>query len=144
MLQPLDISSLLTSMVGTSFANNCFFKCLVEGFSTQFESGEGYALPDSQAGHFHKSELRLLLDSRDEHDDAAYQREPSEYWGNRNVVMFFRGSVNRSEIKNFFLMGIRKSLIGERKAAKNDEENSTPNVRSHVVRSGGYADRLRP
>jgi hypothetical protein len=131
-------------MVGTSFANDCFFKCLVEGFSTQFESGEGYALPDSQAGHFRKFELGLLLDPRDEHDDAAYQREPSEYWGNRNVVMFFRGSVNRSEIKNFFSMGIRKSLIGERKATKNDEENSAPNVRFHVVCSGGYADRLRP
>jgi hypothetical protein len=144
MLQLLDIPSLLTSMVGTSFANDCFFKCLVEGFSTQFESGEGYALPDSQAGHFRKFELRLLLDSRDEHDDTAYQREPAEYWGNRNAVMFFRGSVNRSEIKNFFSMGICKSLIGERKAAKNDEENSAPNVRPHVVRSGGYADRLRP
>jgi hypothetical protein len=39
-------------------------------------------LPDSQAGHFHKSELRLLLDFRDEHDDAAYQGEPAEYRGN--------------------------------------------------------------
>jgi hypothetical protein len=57
-------------MVGTSFANDCFFKRLVEGFSTQFESGEGYTLPDSQAGHFRKFELRLLLDSRDEHDEV--------------------------------------------------------------------------
>ena len=131
-------------MVGTSFANNCFFKCLVEGFSTQFESGEGYALPDSQAGHFHKSELRLLLDSRDEHNDASYQREPSEYRGNRNAVVFFRGCVDRSDIKNFFLMSVGKSLIGEGKTAQNDEENSAPNVRFHVVCSGGYADRLRP
>jgi hypothetical protein len=69
---------------------------LVEGFSAQFESGEGYALPDSQAGHFRKFELGLLPDSRDEHDDAACQREPSKYWGNRNVVMFFRRGVNRS------------------------------------------------
>jgi hypothetical protein len=101
-------------------------------------------LPDSQAGHLRKFELRLLLDSRDEHDDAAYQREPPEYRGNRNVVVFFRGCVDRSEIKNFFLMSVGKSLIGERKAAQNDEENSAPNVRFHVVRSGGYADRLRP
>src|SRR5271165_47257 len=27
-----------------------FLECLVEGSSRQFESGEGYALPDSQAG----------------------------------------------------------------------------------------------
>ena len=101
-------------------------------------------MPDSQAGHFHKSELRLLLDSRDEHDDASYQREPSEYRGNRNVVVFFRGCVDRPDIKNFFLMSVGKSLIGEGKTAQNDEENSAPNVRFHVVRSGGYADRLRP
>jgi hypothetical protein len=42
------------------------------------------------------------------------------------------------------LMSVGKSLIGEGKTAKNDEENSAPNVRPHVVRSGGYADRLRP
>jgi len=58
--------------------------------------------------------------------------------------MFFRGGMDRPDIKNFFLMSIGKSLIGECKAAQNDEENSTPNVRSHMVRSGGYADRLRP
>src|SRR5260370_29873819 len=100
MLQLLDISSLLTSMVGTSFANDCFLKCLVEGFSTQFESGEGYALPDSQAGHFRKFELRLLLASRDEHEQPAYQLEPPDYFGHTNVVMFFCGSAKRSEIKN--------------------------------------------
>jgi len=91
-------------MVGTSFTNNCFFRCLVEGFSTQFDSGEGYALPDSQAGHFRKFELRLLLDSPDEHDDAAYQRKPSEYRGNRNAIAFFCSGMNRPDIKNFFLM----------------------------------------
>ena len=101
-------------------------------------------MPDSQAGHFHKSELRLPLDSRNEHDDAAYQGEPSEYRGNSNVVVFFRGCVDRSDIKNFLLMSVGKSLIGEGKTAKNDEENSAPNVRFHVVYSGGYADRLRP
>ena len=101
-------------------------------------------MPDSQAGHFRKFKLRLLLDSRDEHDNAARQREPSEYWGNRNVIVFCRGCVDRPNIKNFFLMCIGKSLIGERKAAQNDEENSAPKVGSHVVRSGGYADRLRP
>jgi hypothetical protein len=42
------------------------------------------------------------------------------------------------------LMSVGKSLIGEGKTAQNDEENSTPNVRFHVVCSGGYADRLRP
>ena len=84
------------------------------------------------------------MDSRDEHDDAAYQCEPSEYRGNRNVVMFFGSGVNRSDIKNFFLMSIGKSLIGKCKTAQNDEENSAPNVRFHIVRNGGYADRLRP
>jgi hypothetical protein len=33
------------------------------------------------------------------------------------------------------LMSVGKSLIGEGKTAKNDEENSAPNVRPHVVRS---------
>jgi hypothetical protein len=75
--------------------------------------------------------LRFFLDSRDEHDNAAYQREPSEYWGNRNVIVFFRGCVDRSDIKNSFLMSVGKSLIGERKTAQNDEENSAPNVRFH-------------
>ena len=79
-------------------------------------------MPDSQAGHFHKSELRLLLDSRDEHDDAAYHGEPSEYRGNRNVVVFFRGCVDRSDIKNFFLMSVGKSLIGEGKTDENDSD----------------------
>ena len=60
------------------------------------------------------------------------------------MIVFCRGCVDRPNIKNFFLMCIGKSLIGERKAAQNDEENSAPNVGSHVVRSGGYADRLRP
>ena len=82
-------------------------------------------MPDSQAGHFHKSELRLLLDSCDEHNDASYQREPSEYRGNRNVVVFFRGCVDRPDIKNFFLMSVGKSLIGEGKTAQNDEENAS-------------------
>ena len=58
--------------------------------------------------------------------------------------MFFRGSVNRSDIKNFFSMGVGKTLIGEGKAAQNDEENSSPKCRFHVVCSGGYTDRLRP
>ncbi len=101
-------------------------------------------MPDSQAGHFRKLKLRLLLDSRDEHNNAAYQRERPEYGRNRNVIVFFRGCVDRPDIKNFFLMRIGKSLISERKAAQNDEENSAPNVRFHVVRGGGYADRLRP
>jgi hypothetical protein len=42
------------------------------------------------------------------------------------------------------LMSIGKSLIGECKAAQNDEENSAPNVRFHIVRDGGYTTRLRP
>ena len=101
-------------------------------------------MPDSQAGQFPIFELGLFLDSCDEHDHASYQCKATEYWGNRNMVMFFGRGVNRSDIKNFFLMSISKSLIGERKAAQNDEENSAPNVRFHVVRSDGCADRLRP
>lgn len=49
------------------------------------------------------------------------------------MIVFFRGCVNRSDIKNFLLMSVGKSLIGEGKTAQNDEENSTPNVRFHVV-----------
>ena len=101
-------------------------------------------LPDSQAGQYRIFELGLLLDSRDKHDDASYQCKAAEYRGNRNVVMFFGSGVDRSDIQNLFLMCIRKSLIGESKTAQDDEENSAPNVRFHIVCSGGYADRLRP
>ena len=58
---------------------------------------------------------------------------PPSIGGIDNVVVFFRGCVDRSDIKNFFLMSVGKSLIGEGKTAKNDEENSAPNVRFHVV-----------
>jgi hypothetical protein len=90
--------------------------------------------PTLRRDTFATFELGLLLDSRDEHDDAPYQRKPSEYRRNRNVIVFFRGCVNRSDIKNFFLMSVGKSLIGESKTAQNDEEDSTPNVRFHVLR----------
>jgi hypothetical protein len=107
-------------MVGTSFANDCFFKCLVEGFSTQFESGEGYALPDSQAGNFRSLELRTFLASDDEQGNSSDQRQPAENWRNGNVLPLFRCGVDGTEIENLFLMGVTKSLIGEGQPAQND------------------------
>ena len=47
------------------------------------------------------------------------------------MIVFFRGCLDRSDIKNFFLMSVGKSLIGVREAAQNDEENPAPNVRFH-------------
>ena len=101
-------------------------------------------MPDSQAGHLSNVDLRLLPDSSNEHDDATHQGQTSKYRGNRNSVMIFLGDMHWSYIHYFFAMGVSESLISKRKAAQNDEKNSTPNIRFHMVVDGGYTDRLRP
>jgi len=80
---------------------------------------EGYALPDSQAGHFRSFELRGLFRSNDEQNDSSHEREPAKYRRNGNSVMFLRGGVDRADIEYFFLMGIVEALIGEAKRAQN-------------------------
>jgi hypothetical protein len=89
-------------------------------------------LPDSQAGHFRNFELRTFLASYDEQGNSSRQRQPAEYWRNRNVLMVFPGGVDGPEVKNLFLMGKRESLIGEGQAAQNNQQNSNPNDRFHM------------
>jgi hypothetical protein len=72
-------------------------------------------------------ELRLLPNSSGEHEDSAHQRQPAEYRRNRHVLMFFGSRVDRTDIKNFFLMGVVETLVGKGKTAQNNKENSTPN-----------------
>jgi hypothetical protein len=107
---------------------------LAEGLSTRFHSREGYALPDSQAGHFRNFELRTFPASNDKQGNSSDQRQRAEYWRNRNVFMVFPGGVDGPEIKNFFLMGISESLIGEGQPAQNNQENSNPDDRFHILR----------
>lgn len=47
--------------------------------------------------------------------------------------MFLCGGVNRSDIKNFFLVRITKTLVGESQPAKNDQDNSNPSDRFHIL-----------
>jgi len=77
-------------------------------------------LPDSQAGHFRSFELRTLPASNDEQGNSSDQRQPAEYWRDRNSLLLFRGGVDRPEIKNLFLMGIRESLVGEGQPTQNN------------------------
>jgi hypothetical protein len=91
-------------------------------------------LPDSQAGHFRTFDLRTSLASDDKQDNSSDQRQPAEYWRNRNPLMVFSGGVDGPEIKNLFLMGISESLIGEGQPAQNNQENSNPDDRFHIFR----------
>jgi hypothetical protein len=104
---------------------------VAEGPSTRFKLREGYALPDSQAGHFRNFELRILFCSNREQDNSSRQRETAEYWWNRNTIVFFRGGVDRADIKYFFLVGVIESLIGEGQRAEYNQENSQPHDRFH-------------
>jgi len=71
-------------------------------------------------GHYRSFELRTFLAPSHKQNNSSDQRQPAEYWWNRNVLSFFRGSVDGPEIKNLFLMGITESLIGEGQAAQNN------------------------
>src|ERR1700738_314234 len=93
-------------------------KSLAEGPSTRFKLREGYALPDSQAGHFRGFELRILFRSDGKQDDPSRQREAAEYWWNRKSVVVFCSGMDRPDINYFFLMGVIESLIGKAQRAQ--------------------------
>jgi hypothetical protein len=48
------------------------------------------------------------------------------------MLLLFRGGVDGSEIKNFFLMSVRESLIRKGQPAQNNEQNSHPKDRFHI------------
>jgi hypothetical protein len=115
-----SISSLLTSKVKTSSADVCFINLLAEGLSTPFNLREGYALPDSQAGNFRSLELGTFFTSHNQQGNSPNQRQTAENRRNGNVLLLFRRGVDGPEVKNLFLMGVVKSLIGEGQPAQNN------------------------
>src|SRR5713226_247174 len=121
-------------MVKTSFTDFLLpEKSSAEELSTPFNSREGYALPDSQAGHFRNFELRTFLASNDQQGNSADQRQPAQYRRNRNSLLIFPGGVDRPDIKNLFLMRISESLVGKGQSAQNNQENPNPDDRFHIL-----------
>lgn len=74
-------------------------------------------MPDSQAGYFRNFKLRIFLSSDDDESNSSNQGQAAEHGWNGNPLVILTRGVNGTEIKNLFLMGIRKSLIGERQPA---------------------------
>ncbi len=89
-------------------------------------------MPDSQAGHKCNFELRTFLAANDEEGNSSDQRQPTEYWWNRNSIMIFPGGMDRADIKYFFLMGVIESLIGECQPAQDNQENPNPHNPFHI------------
>jgi len=50
------------------------------------------------------------------------------------MVPSIRGSVDRANIKNFFPVGVGETLIGKGQATQDNQENSNPNKRFHILR----------
>jgi len=78
-------------------------------------------LPDSQAGHFHKLRLGILSGPGDHQDDSPDQRQSTEEWWDRNVLMLVGGGVDGADVQHSFLMSVIEPLIGQRQAAKNNQ-----------------------
>ncbi len=131
MLRQLSISSSQTSKFKTFRYRFSFIKHSWLKIFQHTASREEYALPDAQAGYLHNSELRLLPDSNDEHNDSADERQPAKQRRNINVLVFIRGGVDRPDIEDLILMCIVESAVSERKTAQHNEENAAPNKRSH-------------
>ena len=53
--------------------------------------------------------------------------------GIETSVLFIRSSMDRSDIKNFFPMGVGETLISKGQAAQNNQENSNQNRGFHIV-----------
>jgi hypothetical protein len=49
------------------------------------------------------------------------------------MALFIRGGVDRANIKNFFPMGVRKSLIGKGQAAQNNQEDANRKNGLHIA-----------
>ena len=69
-------------------------------------------MPDSQTG---KPEVQLgsLSGAIKNEGESPDQNEAAEERRDGNVVVFIRGSVDRADIENFFLMGVGKTLVGK-------------------------------
>ena len=63
-------------------------------------------------------ELRSLFRSDGEQDDAPHQSECTECGRNGNMVAFFRGGMDRADIKYFFLMRVIEALVSEAERAQ--------------------------
>jgi hypothetical protein len=75
--------------------------------------------PTLRRGNFRSFGLRILFRSNNEQDDSSHQREPAQYRRNRHSVVLFRGGMDRSDIKDFFLMGVIEALVGEAERTQN-------------------------
>jgi hypothetical protein len=94
-------------------------------------------LPDSQAGYFRGFELRTFFTANNDQDDSSDQRQATEDWRNRKVLLIFPGRVDRPNVQNLFLTRVGESLISERQPTENNQENSNPNDRFHANYSAG-------
>ncbi len=52
------------------------------------------------------------------------------------MLLLVGSRMDRADIKNLFAMGVVKSLVGECKAAKENEQNSAPNRWLHMGSAG--------
>ena len=89
-------------------------------------------MPDSQAGYYCSFELRTFLAANSKQGNSSDQRQTTEHWRNRNVLMVFPSGVDRSKIKNLFLMSISESLIGEHQATQNNQKNPRQDDWFHI------------
>jgi hypothetical protein len=89
-------------------------------------------LPDSQAGYYCSFELRTFFAANNKQGNSSDQRQTTEHWRNRNVLMVFPSGVDRSNIENLFLVGISESLIGKRQAAQNNQKNPSQDDWFHI------------
>lgn len=110
----------MTSMVNPSSSNELF---LPNGGLKDLQHipasrvREGLALPDSQAGTLTVFELGFLPRSDDEQGNSSHQHQPAKQRRNRNSLLLFCTRVDRPDIKNFLLVGVVESLIGESQSA---------------------------
>src|ERR1700680_3318872 len=63
----------------------------------------------------------------------AHQGQPSKYGWNGDPFVPFCGGMDRPNIKNLLLTGVVEALIGECQRAKNDQEDSKPSDRFHLL-----------
>ena len=89
-------------------------------------------MPDSQAGHYCGFELRNLFAADDDQGNSSDQRQATENWWNRNMLLIFPGGVDRPDVQNLFLPGVVESLIRESQPTKNYQENSDPDDWFHI------------
>jgi|SRR5579859_1729140 len=91
--------------------------------------------PTLRRGTFALLGLRAFPASDDKQGNSADESQPAEDWRNGNSIMLIRGGVDRSDIKNSFLMRIVETAIGEGQSAQNYQDNSQPDDRFHFNRS---------